>query len=217
MEKWKPGRPSAPPHKSPVPSVWAAAASQSGRAVREVQRHPGWGAGGGTRHGPPPAPREQAADEGQRHPGDHEHRARVHQAPEGHLRGKAALAGPRGGRRLPCTVPVCRSSVPPAAWSLQTARSWALASLASTRGHLPCRHGQPVFRTSCHGCFQDSEMFRASDCRGRPRPRGESGARHRAAPLPLTTDSRTRRGVSRLRQSKPVLSSDIQGCVTASR
>lgn len=74
--------------KPPASCVWPAASSQSGGAAGELQQLPWGGAGRGHQQSPPQAPREPAADADQCHPGDHEHRARVYQAPQGHLRGQ---------------------------------------------------------------------------------------------------------------------------------
>lgn len=122
-----PGAPRPPLPSSPSPGSGnrapltcalcvTAAAGQPGGAGGGLQRHPGRGAGGGRGPGPPQAPREQAADADQRHPGDHGHRAGVHQAPPGHLRGE------RGGlvaaRAVPCGRPApARPSAHACSWS----------------------------------------------------------------------------------------------------
>lgn len=72
--------------------VCPAAARQSGGAGGGPRRPRGRAAGGRRGQEPPQAPREPAADAHQRHPGDHEDRARVHQAPPRHLRGERGSA-----------------------------------------------------------------------------------------------------------------------------
>lgn len=81
--------------------VCPAAARQSGGAGGGPRRPHGRAAGGRRGQEPPQAPREPAADAHQRHPGDHEDRARVHQAPPRHLRGErgpAPIRRPRPAR-----------------------------------------------------------------------------------------------------------------------
>lgn len=101
-----------PPH----PCVCTAVACQSGRAVGEFQQHAGWGAAGRCWHDPPQTLWEQAADADQRHPGDHEHRAGVHQAPQGYLWGRAPDMRPHWGFTwlwYAHLAPFCSQSHPP--------------------------------------------------------------------------------------------------------